>query len=64
MGFSDFRVRILNDCARLQLPEAQFMSAMQRRNEILAALAPQFSAVLLDLQPRRTVQEEANGSKT
>lgn len=53
LGFTDFRVRVLGDAARLQLPEEQLQTALDRREEIRAALAPAFSQVLLDLEPRK-----------
>ena len=52
MGFSDFRVRVFNDAARLQLPSAQLEAAVLKRNEIVKALAPYFKDVLLDLRER------------
>ena len=52
LGFSDFRVRMLQGAARLQLPEGQFERAMGMRREILHALLGDFQAVLLDLMPR------------
>lgn len=52
MGFTDFRARVLGDAAKLQLPEAQLPLAIERRAELLEALAPWFSDVLLDLKPR------------
>ena len=52
LGFTDFRVRLLADAARIQLPEGQWKKAMGLRTEILAALKPRFSAVVLDLETR------------
>ena len=52
MGFSDFRVRVFHDAARLQLPEGQLTDAVVRRNAIREALAPWFETVLLDLRER------------
>lgn len=52
MGFSDFRVRIFHDAARLQLPAQQFSMAVQQAEEIRTALAPWFSTILLDLNGR------------
>ena len=54
MGFADFRVRLWNDGARIQVTESQLTLAMTKRQEILAALKPLFPAVLLDLEGRRT----------
>lgn len=53
MGFTDFRVRVLGDLARLQLPAAQFETAVQKHEQITRELQTWFSDVLLDLVPRR-----------
>lgn len=50
MGFSDFRVRVLGEAARLQLPEAWLPELTGRREEVVAALSPWFTEVLLDLK--------------
>ncbi|MBQ6373985.1 MAG: ATP-dependent sacrificial sulfur transferase LarE [Clostridia bacterium] len=52
MGFSDLRVRVFHDAARLQLPAAQLPDAVRRRTDVRAALAPYFETVLLDLEDR------------
>ena len=52
MGFSDLRVRVMGSTAKLQLPEAQFILAAQRRADILAALSDDFESVLLDMKAR------------
>ena len=52
MGFTDFRVRVLGDCARLQFPKAQMENAFHEREAIQAALREHFSGVLLDLNAR------------
>lgn len=52
MGFSDFRVRVFHDAARLQLPAAQMAAALSQREAIREALAPWFEIVLLDLKDR------------
>ena len=52
MGFTDFRVRVFHDAARLQLPAGQMARALERRGEIRQALAPWFDIVLLDLKDR------------
>lgn len=48
LGFTDFRVRLFHDAARLQLPAAQIESAARRRGEIRAALKPFFDVILMD----------------
>ncbi len=52
MGYSDFRVRLWNGAARLQLPSAQLERAAKERKAIREALAPWFKTVLLDLEER------------
>lgn len=54
LGFTDFRVRIMpgGAGAKLQLTEAQLPMALEKRQAILEALAPLFSAVTLDLVSR------------
>ena len=53
LGFADFRVRLLDGCARIQLTEPQLEAALAGRQAILQALRPLFAAVLLDLDPRQ-----------
>ena len=52
LGFTDFRVRLMGDAARIQLPEAQMERAVQLHDTIAKALERDFSAVLLDLKGR------------
>lgn len=52
LGLTDFRVRVMGNLARLQLPAAQFAAAARQHGEITGALAPWFDGVLLDLAPR------------
>lgn len=52
LGFSDFRVRILDGCARLQLPQGQLPLLLERRQEILEKLKTLYPSVLLDLEVR------------
>ena len=52
LGFTDFRVRLLGDAARIQLSADQMERAVTLRQEITTALAGDFSTVLLDLQGR------------
>lgn len=53
LGFTDFRVRMLSGCARIQMPEAQLPLLMEKRGEVVAALKTIFPAVLLDMEPRQ-----------
>ncbi len=52
LGFTDFRLRLLGEAARLQLPAEQMERAVAMRSEINQALETDFSAVLLDLAGR------------
>lgn len=52
LGFTDFRVRLYDEAARLQLPEGQLAKAVKQRQAIRQALAPWFDVVLLDTQTR------------
>ncbi len=52
LGFRDFRVRLLDGCARIQVTQAQLPLILEQRQAIRAALAPVFQDVLLDLAPR------------
>lgn len=52
MGFSDFRVRVYHDAARLQFRDADMTDAIMRREEIRNRLAPWFEIVMLDLKGR------------
>jgi len=52
LGFSDFRIRLMGDAARIQLPQKQLEMLMQQRQTILAELKKYYTAVLLDLEVR------------
>lgn len=52
LGFSDFRIRLFHDAARLQIPEKQFEMLFQKRKEVQKALEPYFDVLLLDLEER------------
>lgn len=52
LGLTDFRVRLLGDCARLQVPASQLPAVLAHRESILSTLRKYYSAVLLDLEVR------------
>lgn len=52
MGFSDFRVRVFDDCARLQMKGNQFVMAAEKRENISEKLKPYFKTVFLDMEVR------------
>ena len=52
LGFSGFRIRLLGDRARLELPESQLPKLLEQREAVLAELKKYYSGVLLDLEVR------------
>lgn len=52
LGFTDFRVRVLDEAARLQFPQEQLSAVFEKRKVIVKAIKPYFPAVLLDLEGR------------
>lgn len=53
MGFTDFRIRLLGNSARIQVPEAQISLLIENRKAILKELKQYYGAVLLDLEVRQ-----------
>ena len=51
-GFSDFRVRVYNDAARLQFPQNQMLEVVDKKDQIIQALKPFFPIILLDMEGR------------
>lgn len=52
MGFSDFRIRLSADGARVQVRERQIPLLLEKREEICKLLKPAYGGVLLDLEVR------------
>ena len=52
LGFRNFRVRYLDGQAKIQVTEEQMALALEKRQEILAALRSDYTEVLLDLEVR------------
>ena len=52
LGFRDFRVRLMDRSAKLQVREEQLPLLLKKRNEILQGLKPLYSDILLDLEVR------------
>lgn len=52
LGFTDFRVRLLGGCARVQVAAGQLPLALERRGEIISELKRHYGGVLLDLEAR------------
>ena len=51
-GFSDFRIRVLDSTALLQVPAQQWQRVCDQRQELVQKLRQWFDAVALDLRPR------------
>lgn len=52
LGFSGFRIRLLGDSAKLQLPASQLPRLLTLREQVLTELKKYYSGVLLDLEVR------------
>ena len=52
LGFSDFRIRLLGDSARIQIKEDQLPLLVTYRKAILSELKTYYTSVLLDLEVR------------
>lgn len=52
LGFKDFRVRMLGDGAKLQVPAGQFGKVLEERKGIVAELKKYYSSIFLDLEDR------------
>lgn len=52
-GFSGFRVRLMDGCARLELPEDQLTALLAQREAVVRELKKDYKKVLLDLEVRR-----------
>jgi uncharacterized protein len=52
LKFSDFRVRVTGEAAKLQFPHDQMKKVLHKRNDIIKAIKPYFPAILLDLEGR------------
>ena len=52
LGFRDLRVRLLGDCARVQLPQGQHQAFLNQKEEITEKLKTRYAGVLLDMEAR------------
>lgn len=52
LGFYDYRIRVMDQTAKIQLPLDQMARALELRETILEVLTPYFSDVVLDLKAR------------
>ena len=53
LGFADFRVRICQEGARIQVREEEMADLLDQREVVIEGLKPLFPAVLLDLEARK-----------
>jgi len=52
LGFTDFRIRLTGNAAKLQLTEAQLPLLLRHRERVVSTLKNDYSEVLLDLEVR------------
>ena len=52
MGFSDFRIRMAEGIAKIQLRKEQFPLLMEKREDIVKVLSPMYKGITLDLEAR------------
>ena len=52
MGFRDFRVRIYDETARIQVKESQLLKLIENRQTILSELKPYFDIIMVDMETR------------
>ena len=52
LGFTDFRVRLAGDAAKLQFDSAQIREAFDKREAIISSLKLLFPSILLDMEAR------------
>jgi len=54
LGFADFRIRYFAGAAKIQIPDSQFRSIIEKRKKVVDAVNPYFDSVLIDLVPRKS----------
>ena len=52
LGFTDFRVRVFGEAARLQFPDEQMIEVLNKKADIKKVLKQYFKIILLDLEGR------------
>lgn len=52
LGFRDFRIRMMGEAARIQVPEPQLGQVLEKRRELVRELKKYYPAVVLDLEAR------------
>jgi uncharacterized protein len=53
LGFRDFRVRSVEDTAKLQVTNQDFPNVLEKREAIIKELKRYYQTVLLDLEVRK-----------
>ena len=53
LGFTDFRVRVYGEAARMQFPSDLMEKALNSRADITAAIKPYFPVIMMDLEGRQ-----------
>lgn len=53
LGLRDFRVRLIGDSAKIQVPQAYFTTVLHNRLQIVAELKKYYNEVLLDMEVRQ-----------
>lgn len=53
LGFTDFRIRLLGEAAKIQVPPMQLEKIMENREKITAELKKYYPSILLDLEARQ-----------
>lgn len=52
LGFSGFRIRLMGDSAKLEMPESQMAMLIEKREDVLRFLKGNYEKVFLDLEAR------------
>lgn len=52
LGFTDFRIRLMGDCAKLQLTQREMPLLLQHRGRIVERLRNDYAGILLDMEVR------------
>lgn len=52
LGFTDFRIRVMGEAAKIQIPKVQMNDVLVKRADIVKSIKLYFSTVLLDLEER------------
>ena len=53
LGFKDFRIRVKDNSAIIQVKEKDFIKVLENRDRILKTISHMFDEISLDLRPRR-----------